>query len=345
MRSAKDMHPILGLALGALLVAAGCATPYSSKGKLDFAEYQYSSVEGDAWPEADVELDGITKMYELGEGARIHYVELNPEGTKTIVFVHGLGSYLKFWRYQLDVFAEQGYRVLALDLPGYGKSVKPATFPYTMESFAEVVKAFIEAKGLDKPIIVGHSMGGHTALTLAINYPEMVSALVLTAPAGFEKFSAREKEWFRKIFSVGLVKSVAEPGLWGTIKRSNFYRWQDEYEWLIEERARVRLSSDFDAYAYANVRSVQGLTHTEFTRGNLGRIQVPTMIIFGTEDRLIPNRFMHGGYTRDIMSYGAERIAGSKLVELAGCGHTVQMDCWQTYNQRVLNFLSGAPAE
>lgn len=329
-------------ALGLALFGAGCITTYSGEGKMDFAEYEYTSVAGEPWPEHDVVLEGITEAYELGIPAKVHYVELNPEGEKTILFVHGLGSYLKFWRYQLDAFAAQGYRVLALDLLGYGKSAKPATFPYTMDAFAEVVRAFMREKGLDKPILVGHSMGGHTALTLAITYPDLVSALVLTAPAGFEQFSPREREWFRSVFSTSLVKSVPESGLWGSIRRSNFMNWQPEYEWLIEERARVRFSEEFDAYAYANVRSVQGLTFTEYTRNNLGRIEVPTLIIFGTGDRLIPNRFMHGGFTRDIMQYGADRIGGSSLVELDGCGHTVQMDCWPRYNEQVQTFLEGA---
>lgn len=334
------MHCIRLIALGLALAGAGCITTYAGKGKLDFAEFEYSSVEGDPWPEHDIVLDDITKAYHLGVDARVHYVELNPEGEKTILFVHGLGSYLKFWRYQLDVFAEQGYRVIAIDQIGYGKSVKPATFPYTMEAFAEVVRAFVRAKGLERPILVGHSMGGHTALTLAITYPDEVGALVLTAPAGFEKFSAREREWFRSVFSVALVKSTSEPAMWSTINRSNFMTWRDEYAWLIEERSRVRFSEDFDSYAYANVRSVQGLTFTEYTRNNLERITVPTMIVFGSGDRLIPNRFMHGGHTREIMQYGADRIPNSQLVELDGCGHTVQMDCWQEYNQRVLNFLA-----
>lgn len=326
------------------MLSTGCVTTFSGKGKLDFKDFPYTSVDGEPWPEHDVVLDEITAGYDLGVDARVHYVELNPDGDKTVLFVHGLGSYLKFWRYQLDAFAAQGYRVVALDLIGYGKSVKPATFPYSIDAFAEVVRAFMKKKGIDKPILVGHSMGGHTALTLAITYPDLISQLVLTAPAGFEKFSAREREWFRSVVTVGLIKGTPESGLWGSVRHSNFMRWKPDYEWLIEERARVRFADDFESYAYANVRSIVGLTFTEYTRQNLHRISVPTVIVFGSGDRLIPNRFMHGGHTRWTMQYGAERIPGAKLVELSGCGHTVQMDCSKQYNDAVLGFLAEAGA-
>ena len=330
----------------AVLALTACVPTFSQKGPLPFSAYPYTSVEGDPWTEGDLVLDEITTRFALGIPAKVHFVELNPEGKKTVIFVHGLGSYLKFWRYQLDVFAESGYRVLAIDMLGYGKSAKPATFPYTMDAMAEVVRAFAQAKGVEHPVLVGHSMGGQTALTYAINYPDEVEMLVLTAPAGFEKFSPEEREWFRSVFSVALVKSVPESGLWSSIRRNNFYRWSDEYEWLIEERARVIGTEEFDAYAYANVRSVQGLTQTEFTRGNLGRVKAPTLIVYGDMDRLIPNRFMHPDHTRAVMEFGHQGIAGSKLVELGGCGHTVQIDCWREYNQAVLGFLGrGAAAE
>ena len=143
------------------------------------------------------------------------------------------------------------------------------------------------------------------------------------------------------MFSVAFVKSADETAIWGTVRRANFYRWRAEYRWLVEERVRLRRADEFDAYAYANVKSVQGLVQTEYTRDNLKRITAPTLIIFGTEDRLIPNRFMHGGPTRDVMEFGARGIKGSTLVELERCGHTVQMDCHTEYTAAVLDFIRG----
>jgi pimeloyl-ACP methyl ester carboxylesterase len=340
----KTPRVIAGL-LALAGLATGCAASYAARAPLSFQDFEYASPEGRPWPLARLALEETAARYQLARAPEVAYVELNPEGERTLVFIHGLGSYLKFWRYQLDTFAAQGYRVLAVDLPGYGKSDKPGTFPYTMEAMGDVVRELVRKTGARRPVLVGHSMGGQTALSYAIRYPEELSALVLTSPAGFEHFSRREKAWFKRVFSTTLVKSTPEYGVWGSVRQNNFERWRPELEWLIEERMRVVKSPEFDAYAYANVRTVEGLTKNDFVRESLDRVAVPTLIIFGEDDRLIPNPFLHGGEARDIMAYGHANIRGSKLVGLAGCGHTVQMDCPQEYNEQVLAFLQGMGAQ
>lgn len=333
-------HTLLSLAVAALLF--GCVRSYAGDPPLAYADVPYSSTEGRAWPAKTVALPELKALHGVRTTPTVHYVELNPEGAVPIVFIHGLGSYLKFWRAQLDTFAARGYRVIALDMVGYGKSDKPASFPYTMEAMADVVRLVAEKAGADRPILVGHSMGGQTALSYAIRYPEALRALVLTAPAGFETFTPREKAWFRSVMSTRLIKSADEAALWGSIRANNFNRWDDgAHAWLIEERVRTAKNDDFDAYTYANVRSVHGLLDNEFVRENLTRVQAPTLIIHGDRDRLIPNPYLHGGFPRDIFEHGHRQIPGSTLITLADCGHTVQLDCPEPYNDRVLSFLNG----
>lgn len=325
------------------LASIGCGS-YRGLGPLAFKDLSYTSVDGTCWPAGRMKLPQVQRAHKLPAPLEVHYVELNPAGAQTLLFIHGLGSNLKFWRYQLDTFAQAGYRVIALDLPGYGKSDKPASFSYTMEAMADVVREFIRARGIERPILVGHSMGGQTALSFAIRFPGELEALVLTAPAGFEEFSRSEKEWFRKAVTVRFIKRTSEYGVWGSVRRANFQRWRPEHEWLIEERVRLSASPEFESYAYANVKTISGLAENDFVRASLGKIKAPTVIVFGERDALIPNPFMHGGSTAAIMEYGHTNIAGSKLVPLAGCGHMVQMDCAQGYNAAVLAFLSSLPS-
>ncbi|MFN3201024.1 MAG: alpha/beta fold hydrolase [Bradymonadia bacterium] len=329
------------------LMMSGCANmpkSYADKEPLPFSAYPYLGPGGEEWPHDYLLIPELNEGFGLPVNTTISYVELNPKGAETIVFVHGLGSYLKFWRYQLNHFANMGYRVIAIDMLGYGKSSKPAQFPYTMEAMAQVVRAVVQAKGVEKPILVGHSMGGQTSLSYAIQFPDELRALVLTAPAGFEKFSRREKAWFRSVLSVAFIKSQGEYNIWGSIARNNFYNWKSEYNWLIEERVRVVKTDDFNSYAYANVKSIHGLADNDFVRGSLDQVKVPTLIIHGDMDRLIPNPFMHGAPTREIMEYGHQGIKGSKLVTLEDCGHTLQMDCSARYNKEVRAFVKGLPA-
>jgi pimeloyl-ACP methyl ester carboxylesterase len=321
-------------------ISTACMTTYSAAPPLEFEDLPYESIDGRPWPLKEISLPGIAQKYSLPREPSLVYVELNPEGQNTLIFLHGLGSYLKFWRYQLDQFADDGFRVLAFDMLGYGKSDKPGTFPYTTEAMAEVVQEALFQLDIERPVIVGHSMGGQVAMSFAISHPDSLAALVLTAPAGFEHFSPKEVAWFDSVFSKSLIKGANEENIWASVRRNNFARWKKEDEWLIEERVRLAGGRDFDAYATANVKSVHGLARNSFVRENLAHIRVPTLIVYGTFDRLIPNPFLHGGDTAKLMKEGGSKIDGAELVELERCGHMVQMDCPNEYNRAVLTFLS-----
>lgn len=327
------------------LGAAGCTPRYANAPALAYDAIPYESVDGKPWKLTRVSVEGVRQKYGLRTETHVAYVELNPQGKRTVVFLHGLGSYLKFWRYQLDAFAAEGYRVIAIDMLGYGKSDKPASFPYTMEAMADVVREVLQIIGLpDNPVLVGHSMGGQVAASFALRFPDEVDALVLTSPAGFEEFSARERAWFKKVITTAGIKGAREYDIWGSIAYGNFGSFRSEFNWLIEERVRTAKNDTFDSYAYANLKSILGLSKNDFVRQNLEKIATPTLIVYGTRDRLIPNPFLHGGTTASIMEPASERIRGSKLVPLSGCGHTVQMDCWEEYNPAVLSFVGGLDA-
>jgi pimeloyl-ACP methyl ester carboxylesterase len=212
-----------------------------------------------------------------------------------------------------------------------------------MEAMADVVRELCKVVGAERPILVGHSMGGQTALSYAIRYPDDLRALVLTSPAGFEEFSRREKDWLKRAITVRFIAQSDEYGIWGSVRKSNFHRWRPELEWLVEERVRVAQSPEFEGYAYANVKTVAGLVDNDFVRTSLDKVKAPTIILYGDRDELIPNPYLHGGFTSSIMRWGHDHIAGSKLVPLSGCGHTIQMDCPRAYNDAVLAFLGALP--
>lgn len=209
-----------------------------------------------------------------------------------------------------------------------------------MESFAGALHEVVETLGLENPIVMGHSMGGHIGLVYALAHPGSLGALVLASPAGLEAFSARERAWLAQAVRSELFVAATEEDIWGSVRALNFARWRRELSWLIEERVRVARTPEFRSYAYANALSVRGLSFTDLVRQNLGEIDVPVLIVYGGDDALIPNPFLHGGRTGDIMEFGHGGIPGSKIVPLAGCGHSVQLDCPASFNAAVEAFLA-----
>lgn len=114
------------------------------------------------------------------DGNRIHYVE-EGEG-RPIVFVHGLGAQLHHFRHTLFGRFGPGYRLIALDRPGSGYSVRATGATGRLPEQADVVRRFIEELGLERPLVVGHSLGGAIALALATGHPAAISGIALIAP-------------------------------------------------------------------------------------------------------------------------------------------------------------------
>ena len=110
------------------------------------------------------------------DGVTLRYIEAGT-GDPPLVFVHGWTCSRDFWPGQLGHFAKK-HQVVALDLRGHGESDKPDE-DYSIDGFADDVAWLIGELGLDKPIVIGHSMGGSIALNLARRYPELTSAIVM----------------------------------------------------------------------------------------------------------------------------------------------------------------------
>ncbi|RUW18127.1 alpha/beta fold hydrolase, partial [Mesorhizobium sp. M4B.F.Ca.ET.013.02.1.1] len=125
------------------------------------------------------------------DGNRIHYVE-EGEG-RPIVFLHGLGAQLHHFRHTLFGRFGPGYRLIALDRPGSGYSVRASDATGRLPEQAEIVRRFIDRLGLEKPLVVGHSLGGAIALTLAVEHPGTISGIALLAPLTHLETMARQK--------------------------------------------------------------------------------------------------------------------------------------------------------
>jgi pyruvate dehydrogenase E2 component (dihydrolipoyllysine-residue acetyltransferase) len=133
--------------------------------------------------EAEAEAETPTRTTEVG-GRRLRYLERAPDDPAgdPVVLVHGFGGDLNNWLFNTEKLAERR-RVYALDLPGHGESSKDVGAGDLAE-FAAALGGFLDAVGADRAHLVGHSMGGATALAYALEQPDRVASLTLIAPAG-----------------------------------------------------------------------------------------------------------------------------------------------------------------
>ena len=305
-----------------MAVAFGaCSTPYSAIRNIkSFDELNYK------YP--------VKKVYLPENEFTIAYTD-EGKGDNTIILIHGLGSYLRAWEKNIGELSKNN-RVIAIDLPGYGKSSKE---PHTgmMTFYAGIVNELVKELKLNKVVIGGHSMGGQIGMTTYLKYPQIVKGLVLAAPAGFERFTKGQKQWFRDVMTVDGVRLTTPEGIQNNLA-SNFYRVPKDADFMVSERMEMRSADDFIPYCYAVVQSVHGMVDNPVI-DYLQDIKVPTLILFGENDNLIPNRYLNPGRTVEIAKYGASKIHNSKLVMIPKTGHFLMFEKPEVFNKETIDFI------
>lgn len=317
----KNIVSIIAFAC-TLVIMNSCSTPYAS-----LAHFQ--SMDEMTYK------DPVKKLHLPESGYDIAYTDQG-QGKETIIFIHGLGSYLQAWIKNVEVL-KNDYRCISIDLPGYGKSSKQ-THSGKMTFYASVVNEIVKELGLEKVYLSGHSMGGQISMVTALEYTEIVKGLILVDPAGFEYFNKGQKQWFRDVMTFDGVRLTTTEAIQNNLA-TNFYRLPADADFMITDRMAMRSASDFDAYCYTVVQSVNGMVD-EPVLDYLQEIRVPTLIFFGENDNLIPNRYLNPGKTEPIARSGANEIKNSKLVMVPKCGHFMMFEKPETFNTEVTNFLN-----
>ena len=213
-----------------------------------------------------------------------------------LLLVHGSGGNAAVWRPQIDALGDIA-RVIALDLPGHGGSA--GSFA-TIEEAVDVVRGFVEALGLAKVVIGGHSMGGAIAQGFALAAPERTAGVVLVGtgarlrvlPKIIQTLEHDHPAGVHFLVSLAVAASAPDP-----LKRTVF-------EETVRAPARS-LIADFRACDRFDVMS------------RLGEIRAPTLVVTGIEDQLTPRKYAE---------YLAKHIAGAQLVLVPGAGHYVQLE-------------------
>ncbi|MDQ7039655.1 MAG: alpha/beta hydrolase [Rhodothermus sp.] len=254
-----------------------------------------------------------------------------------VVLVHGLGTNLSIWR-EVWPRLRQKVRVLAPDLPGFGLSDKHDV-PATPSFYADVLAAWLDTLELAQVDVVGLSMGGQIALTMALQHPDRIRRLVLVAPAGIETFTPEAAAQLKALFTAETIVAMP-PALYAQNVQRNFAHWDpDQFGWLLQQRAQMQRRTDFRAYAEANARAVAGmLDEPVFAR--LPEVSHPTLVVFGEADQLIPNRFFRPSETpADILQVALQRLPHAQGILISAAGHLLVLEQPEAFAQQVLRFL------
>jgi pimeloyl-ACP methyl ester carboxylesterase len=225
--------------------------------------------------------------------------------------------------------AEAGFRVIAIDMLGFGYSGKPRNGEYTIAGQASLLNSLLDRLNLKRATLVGSSYGGAVAATCALDYPERVEKLVLIGtvnnnrPLGYK---------LMRFFGSPVVGDVVSPLLIGSrrLLRRRMKRVYDRHEWVLDER-RVQarhLPLRAAGTQRAIVRTVRGWDAERISR-DAHLIRQPVLLLWGENDREIPladGERLH------------EQIPGSRLIVFLNCGHIPHEEYPEEFTKVVADF-------
>ena len=275
-----------------------------------------------------IELPGESHWVAV-DGINTHYVEAG--AGQPLLLIHGLGASVLTWRDNIGPLAES-FRVIALDLPGHGNSDKP-DIDYAAPTIVRLIARFVEAIGIEKTAIVGNSVGGALGLMVALAYPDLVSGLVLVGSAGLGK----EISTYVKLASIPLLGRLLEsPKFHGTkfMLHNVFHDPSLASPELIEELYRSRQmpgAKEAVVRVIHNVVNLRGVRDEYVRIDELKDLPMPTMIVWGAEDRIFPVSHAYRA---------ADSSPQTVLKVFEECGHWPHMEKATAFNSAVTKFLS-----
>jgi len=249
---------------------------------------------------------------------RMHYVERGG-GSEPIIFVHGFISSYRWWRPTIERLPENIYHAYVIDLRGAGESEQIET-NHTLGQYAEDLEEFVEAMGLERFILVGHSMGGGVSMQYALNHQERLKALILVdplAPFG-TKFEEGIADWIN-------AQQGQPEGIRMLIMGAFATQPESEYMDLLVEHGvgwgRAMYLGTMDDMGRFNVSE------------RLGEIQVPTLVTWGDKDTVVPFAGVADIFTR---------IPGCGLEIWHGVGHSGPIEIPDRFVELLTRFISEA---
>ena len=324
---------LASLSVVTLMLITGLSTGLSTGA---FAQSPPATPPAD-WGSVSINLEEIAYPYPVqflhrnlyGQDVRIAYMDAAPVGTangKTVVLLHGSSYYSWYWEHTMRALTEAGFRAIAVDRLGWGRSSKPI-IPYDVSLHASNINAILEHLGIEEVVIAGHSLGGRLASNFAHIYPEKATHLIMVNPIALND-SASGRAWREP------DSGSAEPDLQAHYaanlrqEQNRIVNWKPEYMEHVRIRYGHALSGDF--HRLNLVRAMNSRLTADPVDTYWPKINIPALLIGGAEDG--PN------YT-DTAQRAVHLIPEGHLIMFPGVGHNPHLEAPDRLNREIIRFL------
>ena len=265
-------------------------------------------------------------------GMRTRYIDAG-DG-EPVLLLHGIGHSSLGWKHNLPALVNAGFRVIAIDTPGFGYSDPPPR--ESLERFQEFITEFIvellDTMCVDSCHLCGHSLGGAYATRFALAHPSRVRRLVLAAPALGPRVS-----FILRLLSLRLAGAFPLPTFgrmrWALAPFAVDPSWLDEEEIAEFQRWFAQPGSQrwFLALLQTGLR-LRGIRPGQLLLTRLAQLRAPTLIVWGRQDRILPA--VNGPIV-------AAQIPDCRLEVIEDAGHMITCEKSKPFNELAIDFLNG----
>ncbi|MBD9479504.1 alpha/beta hydrolase [Pseudoxanthomonas sp. PXM02] len=279
------------------------------------------------------------------EMAYLDIAPATPNG-RTVVLLHGKNFCAATWESAITALSTAGYRVVVPDQIGFCKSSKPQRYQYSFAQLAGNTRALLASLGIERAVIVGHSMGGMLAARYALQHPASVERLMLVNPIGLEDWKAEGVPWR----SIDAWNEREQKTTFDSIRdyqRTVYYggAWKPEYERWVRMLGGMYAGDGREAVAWSQALT-SDMVFNQPVVYELPKITTPTTLFIGLKDRTAigkdlaaPELAKRLGDYPSLGKRAAAAIPGATLVEFADLGHSPQVEDSTRFNAALLDAL------
>ena len=284
-----------------------------------------------------------------GQALSMAFMDVRPQQPNghTIVLLHGKNFCAATWEASIAPLRDEGYRLVLPDQIGFCKSTKPQAYQYGLHQLAANTHALLANIGVERPIVLGHSMGGMLALRYARMYAGDLTAVVLVNPIGLEDWKAKGVPFI----TVDQLYERERQTSFDSIKRyqqTTYYagEWKPAYDRWVKMLADMYTGDGGRLVAW-NQALTSDMILGQPVVHELEQITVPTVLMIGQKDttaigkdRAPPELARTLGNYAKLGQQAHERIAGSVLVAFPELGHSPQVQDPAQFNKALLEQLA-----
>ncbi|QRR00347.1 alpha/beta fold hydrolase [Dyadobacter sandarakinus] len=282
-----------------------------------------------------------------GERLKMAYMDIEPDkpNGRNIMLLHGKNFNGAYWEQTARALSALGFRVIMPDQIGFGKSSKPLHFQYSFHELAAHTREILDTLGINKTIVLGHSMGGMLATRFTLMYPERIEKLVLVNPLGLEDYKLKVP--YQPIDKWYLTELKSNVTSIKNYQLTSYYdgKWKENYTRWANLLAGWTLNKEYPRIAW-NAALTYDMIYTQPVCYEFGKIAAPTLLIIGQRDRSAVGKNLAPESLRATLGNFPElgkatqaRIKGSKLVPLDNIGHLPHIEDFDRFFTALKPFI------